>query len=227
MHVPTRFQQHDIEQLKQVIIEYPFATLITHSEHGIEANHIPFILDDKNNILSLHGHIATVNPLWKNVAQSSDVLVVFNGPNCYISPNHYPTKKEHGKAVPTWNYVVVHVKGKITFIHDDAWNMNMLEKLTLRHEQKQQEQKQHEANHTNKQEKPWSISDAPEAYIQKMMPAITGIQITISSITGQWKVSQNQPKNNQQGVIAGLSTLHSNKSDEQKIAELIQQLPPS
>jgi transcriptional regulator len=209
MHVPTPFQQHDADQLKQIILEYPFATLITHSEHGLEANHIPFILEQKDNTDILCGHIATANPLWKHMADTSDVLVVFNGPHCYISPNHYPTKKEHGKAVPTWNYIAVHVKGTLSFIRDAAWNIAMLEKLTQHQE--------------SSQETPWSINDAPDAYIQKMLPAIIGIEITISSITGQWKVSQNQPEKNQHGVLEGLSAIATQTTDEQKIAAFIHQ----
>lgn len=207
MHIPKHFQQDNSEHLKSIILEHPFATLVSHSEQGLEATHLPFILNTVNNQDVLQGHIAKANPLWENLSEHSDVLIVFNGPNCYISPNHYPTKKEHGKAVPTWNYVAVHVKGKLSFIHDESWNLAMLEKLTH----------QHEAT----QESPWSLSDAPEAYIQKMMPAIVGLEICITSITGQWKVSQNQPEKNQRGVACGLNKAPTHTSDEQKIAALI------
>ena len=207
MHIPKHFQQNNIEHLKSIILEYPFATLISYSEQGLEATHLPVILNKANNQDVLQGHIAKANPLWENLSDHSDVLVVFNGPNCYISPNHYPTKKEHGKAVPTWNYVAVHVKGKLSFINDESWNVTMLEKLT----------NQHEATENN----PWSLSDAPTAYIQKMMPAIVGLEIDITSITGQWKVSQNQPEINQKGVALGLEKIHTHTSNEQKIAALI------
>ena len=123
----------------------------------------------------------------------------------YISPNYYPTKKETGKVVPTWNYVTVHVKGVMSYIHDEKWKLNMLNNLT----------NQHEVGQPN----PWSISDAPEEYIQKMIPAIVGLEIKALSITGQWKVSQNQPEQNKQGVAAGLS--QESESDSQKIAELV------
>ncbi len=212
MHIPRKFEQSDLVQCKELIDNYPFATLITHSESGLEANHIPFLLKQSKGKNVLQGHIAKVNNLWKSVKNEADVLVVFNGPNCYITPNHYPTKKEHGKAVPTWNYVTVHVKGIMSYIHDKEWNLNMINNLT--HHQ--------EAN----QPTPWSLSDAPGDYIQKMLPAIVGLEIEVLSIKGQWKVSQNQPEKNKQGVISGLSreAEHSiQNSDSQKIAELVKQ----
>lgn len=130
MHIPKKFEQNDPSQFKKFIHNYPFATLITNSESGLEANHIPFFLNQSKGKDVLQGHIAKVNPLWKNVKDKLDVLVVFNGPNCYVSPNHYPTKKETGKAVPTWNYVTVHVKGIMSCIHDKQWNLNMINNLT-------------------------------------------------------------------------------------------------
>jgi len=154
----------------------------------------------------LQGHIAKANPLWKSVNEQSEVLLVFHGPNCYISPNHYPTKKDNGRAVPTWNYVAVHVKGVLTFRFDDEFKLRMLDNLT----------KQHEAE----QETPWSIHDTPEQYINSMLPAIVGLEIKITAITGQWKVSQNQPEVNKQGVIEGLNKQQTN--DALKIAELVQ-----
>ena len=205
MHIPKKFKQNDPNHLKDIILKYPFATLITNSDSGLEANHIPIFLNQSKGKDILQGHIAKVNPLWKNLKDKSEVLVVFNGPNCYISPNYYPTKKETGKVVPTWNYVTVHVKGVMSYIHDEKWKLNMLNNLT----------NQHEVGQPN----PWSISDAPEEYIQKMIPAIVGLEIKALSITGQWKVSQNQPEQNKQGVAAGLS--QESESDSQKIAELV------
>nr|WP_067296132.1 FMN-binding negative transcriptional regulator [Marinobacterium profundum] len=205
MHNPKNFQQHNRAQLEGLIRDYPFATLITHSESGLEANHLPTLICEKDGRKVLQAHIAKVNPLWKTVADGSDVLVVFNGPNCYISPNHYPTKQETGKAVPTWNYVVVHVKGVMSYIQDKDWLLGMINRLT----------EQHEAE----QETPWSTADAPEEFIQKMLPAIVGLEIEITAITGQWKLSQNQPERNRLGVIAGLSC--EREEQYRKIAELV------
>ena len=205
MHIPKKFQQNDSEQFADIIQQYPFGSLITHSDAGIEANHIPFILSQSNGKDVLQGHIAKVNPLWENINDNDEVLVIFHGPNCYVSPNYYPTKKQTGKAVPTWNYIVVHVRGRISFKRDDLWNLTMINQLTAQHEAEQPI--------------PWSTADAPEPYIQKMLPAIIGIEIEISSIMGQWKLSQNQPEKNQIGVVEGLS--HVDDANSQKIAELV------
>jgi transcriptional regulator len=153
----------------------------------------------------LQGHIAKANPLWKNMAEKTEVLIVFNGPNCYISPNYYPTKMATGKAVPTWNYVVVHVKGLISFVHDNTWNLNLLDSLTTHHESQEPE--------------PWSIEDAPKEYIEKMLSAIVGIEIDITSIIGKWKVSQNQAEINKQGIYKALSG--DVKSNALEIAKLV------
>lgn len=205
MHTPIKFQQNEDSQLKSIIREYPFATLITYSESGIEATHLPVTLIDMGEKSIIQAHIARANKLWKSVKEGSEILLIFNGPNCYVSPNYYPTKKESGKAVPTWNYVVVHVKGVISFIHDEKWIYNMIDSLT----------KEHEA----KQDVPWSMSDAPDTYINKMLPAIVGIEIVIDSFEGQWKLSQNQPEVNQVGVIQGL--LEKGQACDRKVSELV------
>lgn len=205
MHIPVKFQQNEDSQLKAIIREYPFATLITYSESGIEATHLPVVLVDVEGKTVIQAHIAKANKLWKSVKEGAEILLIFNGPNCYVSPNYYPTKKESGKAVPTWNYVVVHVKGVISFIHDEKWIYNMIDLLT----------KEHEA----KQDVPWSITDAPETYINKMLPAIVGIEIAIDSIEGQWKLSQNQPDVNKFGVIEGL--LETGQANDVKVSKLV------
>jgi transcriptional regulator len=183
----------------------PFATLITSSMEGVEANHLPMRLVTVDDEEVLHGHIAKVNPLWRNSRDGAQVLAIFHGPNCYVSPNYYPTKQETGRAVPTWNYVVVHVSGRLRFVHDENWNLAMLNTLTSQHEATQAQ--------------PWSTADAPKAYIDKMLPAIVGIEISKLSISGNWKLSQNQPEENKRGVVAGLSSEDDNNA--KRIAELI------
>ncbi|MCX4029302.1 FMN-binding negative transcriptional regulator [Endozoicomonas sp. SM1973] len=191
MFIPKAFEQNDTESLIGLMREYPFATLITVSEaEGIEANPMPlsFIQDEDKQYLQ--GHIAKANSLWKSVNNGSEVLVVFNGPNGYISPNYYPTKQETGKAVPTWNYVTVHVSGRLSFIHDADWNRAMIDRLTVEHEAAQKT--------------PWTLNDAPEGYIERMLQAIIGVNVEIFSIIGKWKLSQNQSEKNRNGVINGL-----------------------
>lgn len=205
MHIPRKFKQADNDKLKDLIVTYPLATLICISDAGIEANHIPFIFNTSEGADVLRGHVAKANPVWKNLQANTEVLLVFHGPNGYISPNHYPSKKITGKAVPTWNYVAVHVKGKVKCIHDDAWILAHISELTDLHEAGLSE--------------PWSINDAPEEYIQRMLPAIVGLELAISSIEGQWKVSQNQPYENQLGVVSGL--VDAGDGDSLKMAGLV------
>lgn len=205
MYIPKNFEQNDPTQLKEIISTHPFATLITHSESGLEANHIPFILNRSNDQDVLQGHLSKGNPLWKTLKNKSEVLVVFHGPNSYISPNHYPTKREDSKVVPTWNYVTVHIQGVMSYIHDTAWSMDMINNLT----------RQSEAGQLN----PWSVGDAPKAFTQKMLSAIVGIEIAITSMKGKWKVSQNQSEKNQQGVVEGLS--QQADTDAQKMAAIV------
>lgn len=207
MHIPNKFKQQEEDQLKGIIHDYPFATLVTLSESGVEATHLPVILKDVDGHDVIQAHIAKANKIWESVKDGSEVLLIFNGPNCYISPNYYPTKKETGKAVPTWNYVVVHVKGKISFIHDGQRIYNIINDLT----------NIHEAN----QENPWSISDAPDDYIKKMLPAIVGIEIFIDSIEGQWKLSQDKPEVNKLGVVKGL--FDKGGDNETKVSNLVQE----
>ena len=207
MHIPHKFKQDEENQLIAIMREYPFATLVTHSESGIEATHLPVIFNRADGKNIIQAHIAKANKIWKSVKEGSEILLIFNGPNCYISPNYYPTKKESGKAVPTWNYVVVHVKGTISFIHDEKWIYNMIDSLTKEHE--------------SKQDIPWSISDAPDTFINKMLPAIVGIELNINSIEGQWKLSQNQPEVNKFGVIQGL--LEKGHTPELKVSGLVKE----
>ncbi|MFT5760380.1 MAG: transcriptional regulator [Alteromonadaceae bacterium] len=207
MYIPKKYQQGDTHKFKELMIKYPFATLISHHDAGLDADHIPLLLKHVNGKDVLQGHIAKANPLWTNVKDDSEVLVVFNGPNCYISPNYYPTKQEHGRVVPTWNYVVVQVKGIISIIHDDQWKLKLIENLTNLHEASQPT--------------PWTVTDAPTAYIDKMLPAIVGLEVDILSITGKWKVSQNQPEINKQGVYTGLS--QETESNAHKIAEWVKE----
>ncbi|MGO2324284.1 FMN-binding negative transcriptional regulator [Vibrio casei] len=205
MHNIKIHQQNDTEQLKNIIRYYPFATLVMETKSGLEIDHFPVIIKHQDGVDVLQGHIAKANYLWKHIEENHQATLIFHGPNCYISPNYYPTKKANGKAVPTWNYVVVHVKGTIKAIHDNEWKLSLLECLTTQHEAEQSE--------------PWSMHDAPTEYIEKMLPAIVGLDIQIESIQGKWKVSQDKPEVNQQGVIEGLS--HSADTQLLQMAELV------
>ncbi|UHQ53696.1 MULTISPECIES: FMN-binding negative transcriptional regulator [unclassified Microbulbifer] len=204
MYTPKPFRQANPEKIKQIIAEYPLATLVTGNGAGVEAFHLPLVIAERDRNLVLQGHIARASHLWREACDGAEVLLIFNGPNCYISPSLYPTKQEHGRAVPTWNYVSVHIRGNMHFVHDPAWTHETLEKLTA-----QQEGSGEEA---------WSISDAPEDYIQKMLKAVVGLEIEVISIEGQWKLSQNQPARNRDAVIGALGK--SDDTNKTKIGEL-------
>lgn len=206
MYIPKKFIQEDKAQLKSLIKNYPLAALVSTNINGLEASHIPLqLIESKDTNWKLMGHIARANPLWKTIEDQSKVLVIFQGPQSYISPNWYPTKREHGKVVPTWNYAAIHITGVLTFIHDTKWKMDMLNRLTNQME--------------SDQPKSWKMSDAPGDFIEKQLNAIVGIEILVSHAEGKWKLSQNQPEENQKGVIHGLSNSH--KSGERLMAEAV------
>ena len=186
MYRPTHFAEDRVEVLHALMREHPFATLITHGKAGPEADHLPLHLTPDGR---LQGHVARANPIGRNAADT-DVLAIFHGPQAYVTPSWYATKREHGRAVPTWNYVVVHARGRLRAIDDAAWLRRQLDDLVERHE--------------SGFDHPWRVDDAPADYIERMVAAVVGIEIEIAELTGKWKVSQNQPAINRAGVVAGL-----------------------
>ena len=206
MYIPKHFQQDDIDVLKKLINEYPLATIVINGHNGLNASHIPFYLNaDSSGKTLLQGHIAKANSLWQECEDDAQVICIFHGPQTYISPNWYETKKEHGKVVPTWNYISVHAHGTLRLIHDANWKLAQINHLTRQSE--------------SEQTVPWSVSDAPPEFIEKLLPAIVGIEIAVEKLEGQWKLSQNQPEKNQSGVIKGLTS--SGKYNDSVIAQLI------
>jgi transcriptional regulator len=188
MYLPKHFVENDLPTLHALLREHPLATLVTQDGDGLNANHIPLQLDTTvGEFGTLRGHIARANPLAKGLT-AGEALVIFQGPQCYISPTHYATKAIHGKAVPTWNYTAVHAYGPLRLIDDADWLLAQVTALTT----------EHEAGLA----KPWAVSDAPTEYIAKMLSALVGIEIPITRLIGKWKVSQNQPAENQASLMA-------------------------
>ena len=191
MYLPKHFDQPSVDVLHELMQAQGFATLVTLSPDGLNANHIPLHLSAEDGPLgTLRGHVARANPVWRETSPDTEVLVIFQGPDAYITPSWYPTKAEHGKAVPTWNYAVAHAYGKLRVCDDADWLRRHLAALTDHHEAAFAE--------------PWQVSDAPADYTEKMMAAIVGIEIEITRLTGKWKVSQNQPAENRAGVVQAL-----------------------
>lgn len=205
MYLPAQFEETRSEVLHALMRERPFATLISHGADGLTANHLPLHLAaGVTPFGALQGHVARANPLWQE-SPDTPVLVIFHGPQAYVTPSWYETKREHGKAVPTWNYVVVHARGRLRAIDDPLWLRRQLETLVASHEAGFAE--------------PWQIAEAPADYIEKMLAAIVGIEITITELKGKWKISQNQPAANRAGVAAGLRQRAT--ADDFRMAELV------
>ena len=207
MYVPAHFEESRIEVLHDLILTHPFSTLVTMSSIGINANHIPLhLVQEAGQYGTLQGHVARANPVWSDLVNNVEVLVIFQGPSSYITPSWYPTKQEHGKVVPTWNYVTVHAYGALRVIDDPVWVKTQLESLTV----------QQEALF----DKPWAVSNAPVEFTDKMIGAIVGIEILITKLIGKWKVSQNQPTLNQAGVVQGLDSL--GRSEATELAAIVE-----
>jgi transcriptional regulator len=192
MYLPVHFEETRPDVLAAAIRAHSLGLLCRNGPQGLTADSIPFLLDTTREPHgALRAHVARANPLWRELADGDEVLVVFQGPQHYITPAWYETKQETGKVVPTWNYVMVQARGRIK-IHDEfGFIDHQIRALT----------ETHEAGRAHA----WAVDDAPEAFIQQQMRAIVGIEIAITQLTGKWKVSQNRPVADRAGVVAGLS----------------------
>ena len=191
MYLPTSFEPPDTDTLLQFLRAHSFGALVTVTSHGLDGNHLPFVFDPEPSPYgTLRGHVARANPIWRECQSGADALVIFQGPDSFISPSWYPTKGETGAVVPTWNYIVVHAHGTVRVVEDAGWLRAHVEALTNRHEASRKE--------------PWAVSDAPADYIAKMVGAIVGIEMPISRLIGKWKLSQNRSARDRAGVVEGL-----------------------
>jgi len=192
MYTPSAFRQDDLTQLHQQISACPLASVVSQGAEGLLASHLPLLLaPEEGEFGTLYGHFARANPHWRELLQG-ETLAIFQGPQAYVSPSWYPSKAEHGKAVPTWNYIAVHVRGQARLIEDEAGLLQLVSRLSAAHEAGR--------------ERPWAVSDAPRDYIDSMLRAIVGFALPIQRIQGQWKLSQNRTAADRDGVRAGLNT---------------------
>jgi transcriptional regulator len=194
MYLPSHFEETRLDVLHAFVRHEPLGLLVTHGSAGLTANPVPFLLDADGGggLGTLRAHVARANPVWREGAADGSVLVVFQGPQAYVSPSWYPAKAEHGKVVPTWNYVMVQARGRLRAIDDAAWLRRLVTRLTERHEATLPA--------------PWSVDDAPADYVDKMLGAIVGIEIELEALTGKWKVTQNRSAADRAGVVRGLET---------------------
>ncbi len=188
MYLPKHFEVTDPAAIHAVVHHCPLATWATVVDGNPVVNHVPFLLDPtRGEHGTLIGHVARANPVWRSPAAS---VLVFQGPDAYVSPSWYPVKQEHGKVVPTWNYAVVHAHGTPQASEDRALLLQIVSRLTQQHE--------------SSQARPWAVSDAPPDYIEQMLRAIVGIEIPVQRWVAKFKLSQNHAAPNRLGVVAGL-----------------------
>jgi transcriptional regulator len=191
LYNPPAFRVEDRDIVQAHIEQTGLAMLITNGGDGPLVSHVPLLLDRKRGTHgTLLGHMAKANPQWQSGDLSVDAVAVFPGPDAYISPSWYASKQEHGRVVPTWNYAVIHARGRLQFFDDPAWILEAVERLTRRHEAARAE--------------PWAVSDAPEPFVQSQLTAIVGLELEITSLEGKRKVSQNRDNADREGVIKGL-----------------------
>ncbi|HTW82866.1 MAG TPA: FMN-binding negative transcriptional regulator [Candidatus Sulfotelmatobacter sp.] len=190
MYVPKHFAEQDATLLREAIARYPLATLVTAYEAAPVANHLPMLVDPERPDVLLC-HVARANALWRTVDQRSEALAIFTGPDAYVSPAFYPAKREHGRVVPTWNYIAVHVYGTLHVLDDLAATRRIVTLLTDAHEAPRAQ--------------PWHVDDAPETFVEQQLGAIVGLELHVARAIGKWKLGQNRSTADRLGVEDALS----------------------
>lgn len=205
MYTPPAFREDDPAELRQIMRDARLATLVTATTEGLIATPLPLILDESEGEHGvLYGHLAKANPQWQLPA-TGDALVIFSGPDAYVTPSWYAAKQEHGKVVPTWNYVAVHAYGPVEFFEDEDRLHDAVTRLTNLHEGARQQ--------------PWAVTDAPDQFIKSQLKGIVGLRLPITRIEGKRKMSQNRSALDREGVALGLAA--SEKASEREVAALI------
>jgi transcriptional regulator len=191
VYIPPHFKEDRIDMLHAAISSSGLATLVTLTADGLIASHVPMLLDpDPAPFGTLLGHVARPNPQGRGAVPGVEALAIFQGPDAYITPSWYATKRENGKVVPTWNYVTVHAYGPVAFFNDTERLRAVVTRLTERAEAARAA--------------PWAVSDAPADFIDSMLRGIVGFALPIARLEGKWKMSQNRPAQDRAGVVAGL-----------------------
>jgi transcriptional regulator len=192
MYLPSSFRQDDLGELHRQILDCRLATVVSQGPDGLVASQLPLLLEpSEGQYGTLYGHFARANPHWRDLAAGGETLVICQGPDAYVSPSWYPAKAEHGKAVPTWNYIAVHAWGQAEVFDDAERLLQLVSRLSERHEAGRAQ--------------PWAVADAPRDYIDAMLRAIVGFALPIERLQGKWKLGQNRSAADQAGVRAGLT----------------------
>ena len=211
MYVPKHFEETRPEEIRRLLRAFPLGTLVTHGSAGLDAQHLPFEFDAGEDLPTLlSGHVARANPVWQSVRDGDEALVVFRGDEAYVSPNWYPSKQEDHRQVPTWNYQVVHVHGRIHLRHDEAFLRGLLARLT----------RTHEANAG--QSPPWRMTDAAPDYIATLLREIVGLEVRVERIVAKSKLSQNKDARDRESVIDAME-----ERGEMALAEAMRRAAPA
>lgn len=205
MYVPPAFREDDLPTLHALMRETRLANLVTATDEGLMATPLPlFLAPDEGPCGTLYGHLARANPQWKQQSLG-EAMVLFTGPEAYVSPSWYASKEEHGKVVPTWNYIAVHAYGRAEFFNDADRLLEVVTRLTDLHE--------------GRRAAPWSVADSPVDFIRAQLRGIVGLRLPITRIQGKRKMSQNRSTEDRAGVAAGLAA--SDQNADREVAALI------
>lgn len=210
MYQPDQFRVEDVPQMHALMRARPFATLVSAGSLGLYASHLPTVLKNEAPYGVIECHLARANPQCKDLGEVAEALLIFQAAEGYITPNWYPSKAEHGKVVPTWNYAVVHAYGRPHVIDDKDWLRRHVSELTA-------QQERGEA-------RPWAVTDAPDSYVAAMLRGIIGFRFVIARLEGKWKMSQNREAQDRQGVVAGLNS-RARPDDLEMAAYVSRELP--
>jgi transcriptional regulator len=190
MFLPDHFRVEDIPEMHTLMRARPFAGLVSMTPSGLYGTHLPTVLKGEGPFGTIECHLSRANPHWKDLAGGGEAMMIFQGPDGYVTPNWYATKAATGKAVPTWNYAIVHAYGRPAVMDDKEWLKRHVTELS-------DQQERSEAH-------PWKVSDAPDSYIDVMLRGIVGFRFEITRLEGKWKMSQNREAQDREGVVKGL-----------------------
>jgi transcriptional regulator len=205
MYRPDLFRVDDVAQMHALMRARPFAALVSNGASGLYASHMPTVLKEAGSHGAIEFHLARANPHWKELAEGHEALMIFQGAEGYVTPNWYPSKAQHGKVVPTWNFAVVHAYGHPQVMQDAAWLRQNVTELTAQQEEDQP--------------RPWAPSDAPDTFITAMVRGIVGFRFVITRIEGKWKMNQNREAQDRAGVVKGLG--ERGRADDREMAEFV------
>jgi transcriptional regulator len=205
MYRPDHFRVDDVSLMHALMRARPLAALVSAGPEGLYATHLPTVLKDDGPHGAIEFHLARANPHWKYLAAGDEALMIFQGPDGYVTPGWYPSKAEHAKVVPTWNYAAVHAYGRPEVMQDTDWIRRHVGELTA-------QQERNEAA-------PWAVTDAPEPFIAAMLRGIVGFRLAVTRLEGKWKMSQNREMKDREGVVSGLR--RRGEGDDPELAEIV------